>query len=51
MSKIHLTVLIDAEVHSQLKIASVHKGRKMREIVQECIETYLHQCSQSAIKQ
>ena len=45
--KIQMTVTISADVHNQLKIASVRKKRKMWEIVQDCIETYLQQpCNQ-----
>ncbi|WP_293128871.1 hypothetical protein [Microcoleus sp. bin38.metabat.b11b12b14.051] len=45
--KIQMTVAISADVHNQLKIASVQRKRKMWEIVQDCIEAYLQQhCNQ-----
>lgn len=42
MTKVSLTVCISSEVHSQLKIVSAKEKRKMWEIVQQCIESYLH---------
>ena len=41
MNKVQMTISISADVHTQLKILSATQKKKMWEIVQQSIETYL----------
>ena len=48
MSRVPLTVHVDAETRNQLKLQSIKQQKRMWQLVQEIVAEYLSQCSSSS---